>query len=213
MNLDFSILGNRTEKESGSSSVSVNMNESLDRTNEIFPEHAEMPRPMTSKIEPHFFSETVQPINTEQLQYPQKSVNQETMNHHDEEVPMIVAEVLQKSAQHIPNGYNLTYDSNAKKFFISGINKFVKISFVQMLSSWNTNSPFYSVLFDAKFVDLTLVQIIGKNNLIDENISKKDMRFIQAVFKLRVGNDVSRAIRFGNYVQQKKASLKKMNQE
>lgn len=51
-----------------------------------------------------------------------------------------------------------------------------------MLTTWNAETPFNSVLFDAKFVELVLVQIIGKEKLIGDNHLKKEMRFIQGVY-------------------------------
>lgn len=63
--------------------------------------------------------------------------------------------------------------------FILGLKRLVKISFAQMIITWNTEVPFNSILYDSKFVDLMLVAIIGKDRLINNQYSKNEMRFIK----------------------------------
>lgn len=63
--------------------------------------------------------------------------------------------------------------------FISLIDKHVKMSLLKLIISWNTTSPFSSILYDSRFTVLLLVAIIGNANLADGKYDRRLMRFIQ----------------------------------
>lgn len=171
-----------------------------------------------------------------------------------------VESMLRQLKGHIPDKYIVTFDEVTKsieivaffillnsndillqksnRFHISGINKYVKGAILKIVIDWNSQPVFDGVIHDAKFVELLLVGVIGKNQLIAESYSKKDLRFIQGwskfylstffssdlilitlltfieIFVQRVNNQTSRAVRFGGYVQNKiKREQRKLKSE
>lgn len=67
----------------------------------------------------------------------------------------------------------------SKRFHVSIIDKYVKGGILKIVIDRNTQEVFNGVIYDAKFVELLMVGVIGKKQLVENTFNKKDMRFIQ----------------------------------
>jgi len=113
---------------------------------------------------------------------------------------------------HIPDVYPCSIVDN--KFLFEKVNLSVKPSLVKLVISWNKDWGFSSILYDQKFVSLLLLEIFGKEKLIEEGkLNNNKMRFIKDVFIKRVKGDPNRTIRFGDYVQGKRQELRKTKKQ
>lgn len=68
---------------------------------------------------------------------------------------------------------------NSKRFHVSIIDKYVKGAILKIIIDWNSQEVFNGVIYDAKFVELLMVSVIGKKQLVEKTFNKKDLRFIQ----------------------------------
>lgn len=55
----------------------------------------------------------------------------------------------------------------------------MKGAILKIIIDWNSQEVFNGVIYDAKFVELLMVSVIGKKQLVEKTFNKKDLRFIQ----------------------------------
>lgn len=61
-------------------------------------------------------------------------------------------------------------------------NVFIKDSILRALHIYNTKEPFTTIDYDEIFVGLLLTEIIGKTNLVTNNIDQKKLDFVKGQF-------------------------------
>lgn len=82
-------------------------------------------------------------------------------------------------------------------------NVVIRAPAVTLLSAYMRNPLYLTNLFDSKFVYFLVLEVLGKEHIMNRNYDKSKLDFAKLIYNNRVGNDKTRSDMFYHYVGKK----------
>lgn len=82
-------------------------------------------------------------------------------------------------------------------------NVLIRAPAVTLLSAYMRTPIYLTRLFDSKFVYFLVLEVLGKENIMESNYDKSKLDFARLIYQNRVANDKTRLDMFYHYVNKK----------